>query len=185
MNKNKRYGKDGITILTTIGVCVTLVVAITILSVVTGAGKESVIEPATSATPLAQDFDLKDLSGKRVKLSDYKGKVVAVNFWATWCGPCRAEIPDFIKLREQYNSRGLEIIGISLDRGGPQAVANFAERFKINYPVVMGDQKTVDAYGPINAIPTTFVVDRQGRIHSRHLGLVSFNKIENTIKPLL
>jgi peroxiredoxin len=133
----------------------------------------------------APEFALKDLSGKQVRLSDYKGKVVVVNFWATWCGPCRLEIPDFVRLREQYHDRGLEIIGISMDEDGSEDVAKSAAAFKINYPVVMGTMETVEAFGPMNAIPTTFIIDRQGRIESRHLGMLLFDEVESAIKPLL
>lgn len=134
------------------------------------------------ATP---EFVLKDLSGKQVRLSDYKGRVVVVNFWATWCGPCRTEIPSFVKLREQYHEKGFEIIGISLDEDDPDGVAVFAARLKINYPVVLADMETVEAFGPMNAIPTTFVIDRQGQVQSRHLGMLSFDEVESAIKPLL
>lgn len=140
---------------------------------------------AETAKAPAPEFTLKDLSGKELKLSDYKGRVVVVNFWATWCGPCRAEIPSFVKLRDRYHDEGLEIIGISLDEGDQEAVAGFAERFKINYPIVMGTMETVEAYGPMNAIPTTFVIDRQGQVRSRHLGMMSFSEVEDAIKTLL
>lgn len=133
----------------------------------------------------APRFTLKDLSGNAVKLSDFEGKVVLLNFWATWCGPCRVEIPEFIRIREQYHTRGFEIIGISLDEDGPDDVAAFARRLKINYPVVMGTTETVEGYGPMNLIPTTLILDRQGRIHSRHLGMLTYDEVEKQIKPLL
>ncbi|HXG91423.1 MAG TPA: redoxin domain-containing protein [Blastocatellia bacterium] len=140
---------------------------------------------ADTARTTAPGFALKDLSGKEVRLSDYKGKVVIVNFWATWCGPCRAEIPSFVRLRNQYYDQGLEIIGISLDEDGPGAVAGFVKQLKINYPIVMGTMETVEAYGPMDAIPTTFIIDRQGQVRSRHLGMMSFSEIEDAIKGLL
>ena len=138
----------------------------------------------TSFKP-APDFGLKDLAGKMVNLADFKGKVVIINFWATWCGPCRAEIPSLIKLRDQYHGRGLEIIGISLDEDGPKPVVEFVEKYKINYPIVIGSLTEVNAYGPFDAIPTTFIVDRQGKIRSQHLGMVSYGEIESDIKTLL
>lgn len=146
---------------------------------------ETIAEARGTEKAPAPEFNLKNLSGKEVKLSDYKGKVVIVNFWATWCGPCRAEIPSFVSLRERYHGRGLEIIGISLDEGDQESVGAFAERFNINYPIVLGTMETVEAYGPMNAIPTTFVIDRQGQVRSRHLGMMSFSEIEEAIKDLL
>lgn len=153
-------------------------------------GIEAEPEPALARTAdgalkSAPDFNLKDLSGKTVKLSDFKGKVVVLNFWATWCGPCRAEIPALIKARNQYHDKGVEIIGISLDDDGSESVAAFAKQFKINYPIVIGTLKDVNNYGSFDSIPTTFVVDREGKIRSSHLGMVSFGDVENAVKPLL
>ena len=132
----------------------------------------------------APDLTLKDLSGKDVKISDYKSKVVVLNFWATWCGPCRAEIPSFVKLRDRYHDMGLEIIGVSLDQDDQDGVVTFAERFKISYPVVVGTAEAVEAYGPMNAIPTTVIIDKHGQVRSRHLGMLSFSEIEDAVKGL-
>ena len=150
-----------------------------------GANESKAASSKGAAGAAAADFRLKDLSGKELKLSDYKGQVVVLNFWATWCGPCRAEIPSFVKLRQQYRERGLEVIGISLDEVDLEGVAGFASRFGIDYPIVMGTRETVEAYGPMNAIPTTYFIDRQGRTASRHLGTMSFDEIEREVKPLL
>lgn len=133
----------------------------------------------------APELVLKDLAGNEVKLSDYKGKVVLLNFWATWCAPCRAEIPAFLRLREQYQDRGLEVIGVSLDEEASDVVSDFATQLHINYPILIGTPEAVKAYGPIDQIPTTFIVDRQGRVHSRHLGMMSFDRIERAIKMAL
>ncbi len=145
----------------------------------------STVEDKGAAAAPAADFSLKDPSGNEVKLSNYKGQVVVLNFWATWCGPCRAEIPSFIKVREQLHDRGVEVIGVSLDQDDQQGIAEFARRFGINYPVVTGTMETVEAYGGMNAIPTTFFIDRQGRVASRHLGMLSLSEIEGAIKSLL
>jgi peroxiredoxin len=121
--------------------------------------------------PKAPDFQVTDLSGKSISLADYKGKVLFLNFWATWCPPCRAEIPDFVELYGQNKSKGFEIIGISLDIGGKDTVVAFVEKYKINYPIVLesrrATQKIIDDYEPGQYIPTTIVIDKQGRIRGK------------------
>src|SRR5882724_8985988 len=112
---------------------------------------------------------LRDVDGKTVQSADFKGKVVILDFWATWCGPCKAEIPGFIALQEKYGKDGLVVIGISVDEDGAAVVKKFAGQLGINYPVVLADQKTTRAFGGIEVIPTTFIVDRTGHVVKRHL----------------
>ncbi|HEY9857585.1 MAG TPA: TlpA disulfide reductase family protein [Stenomitos sp.] len=127
---------------------------------------------AIAAPKEAPDFSLpRTGDGKTVKLSDFKGKVRIVNFWATWCPPCRAEIPHFVSMYKDLKGKGVEIIGISLDQKGDAAVAPFVKENKMNYPVLLGDENVVSAYGGIRGIPTTFIVDRQGRIVKKFVGL--------------
>ena len=133
----------------------------------------------------APNWDLKDLSGKSVKLSDFKGKVVVLDFWATWCPPCRAEIPNFVDLEAKYKDKGLAIVGISLDQGGPGVVASFVKAQKINYPIVMGDDNVSHLYGDIQAIPTTFIIDPKGNIVGSHQGFTEKSVFEDEIKKLL
>lgn len=116
----------------------------------------------------APEWQLNDVDGNPMKLSDFKGKVVILDFWATWCPPCREEIPGFIALQEKYGDGGLTIIGVSLDKQGPLVVKSFMRRFGMNYPVVMGDEKIFADYGGIEALPTTFIIDRQGNIVTIH-----------------
>jgi len=139
----------------------------------------------TQSQGKAPNFSLKTADGKTVELAKQKGKVVVVNFWATWCGPCRAEIPGFIEMYERYKSKGLEIIGVSLDQDGWNVVKPYVERMKVTYPVVVGDGALADAYGGIEAIPTTFIVDKNGNILNRHLGYLSKQAFEKIIKDLL
>jgi thiol-disulfide isomerase/thioredoxin len=137
-----------------------------------------------AGTP-APDWQLAGLNGKTVKFSDFRGKVVILDFWATWCAPCRIEIPQFIELQKQYGDSGLAVIGVSLDEQGPEVVKKFVKQFGVNYPVVMGNQKVVEAYGGIVAVPTAFVIDRQGRLVSQHLGYNDKATFETEIQSLL
>ncbi len=150
-------------------------------------GDNSVQQIANTGTEnrVAPDWQLKDPEGKSVKLSDFKGKVVVLNFWATWCPPCRREIPDFIALQKQYADKGLVIIGVSMDEGGAEVVKPFAKKMGINYPIVLGDQKTAAAYGGIQVVPTTFVIDKTGKIAAQHEGGADRTTFEAEIKKLL
>lgn len=120
--------------------------------------------------PQAPDFTLEDLDGNEISLSDYNGKVVFLNFWATWCGPCKAEIPDFIEAYKQYKDKGMEIIGISVDKISPKSVLKFVEKYKINYPIIMSTDKIQKDYEPGPYVPTTIIVDQKGKIRHRHIG---------------
>ena len=140
--------------------------------------------PAQKAGP-APAWELKDLDGRTVSSSQYAGKVVILDFWATWCPPCRAEIPGFVELQKAYGDRGLVIVGVSLDRGGPAPVKEFMRRFGMNYPVVMGDAAINRAYGGIEALPTTFIINREGHLVGRHVGYTDRQTFEDEIKPLL
>lgn len=129
---------------------------------------------AVAAPKEAPDFSLpRSGDGKAVKLSDFNGKVRIVNFWATWCPPCRAEIPHFVSMYKELKGKGVEIIGISLDQKGDSVVAPFVKDNQMNYPVVIGNEKVVSAYGGIRGIPTTFIVDRKGKIVKKFVGLPS------------
>jgi peroxiredoxin len=142
----------------------------------------------TGTAPLedafAPDFSLPDLTGGQVKLSDYRGKVVLLDFWATWCDPCREEIPHFIQLQNKYRDQGLQIIGISMD-DGPEPVRDYYERFHMNYPVVMGNAKIGELYGGILGLPIAFVLRRDGRVDGRHIGATDISVFEKEIARLL
>jgi cytochrome c biogenesis protein CcmG/thiol:disulfide interchange protein DsbE len=130
------------------------------------------------------DFVLKDQNNLPVKLAEYKGKVVIVNFWATWCGPCKVEIPDFVKLYAEYKDKGLVIVGISID-DSPEQLQSFMREFKMNYPVVQMRPEVEDAWGPFYGYPTSFVVARDGSICTKHIGPATKEQFEQEIKPLL
>jgi peroxiredoxin len=133
----------------------------------------------------APDFQLKDLNGNTVRLADLRGKAVLLNFWATWCSPCKVEIPWFVDLQKQYGPQGLQIVGVSMDDGAPDAVAKFAREMGINYTVLLGDDKMADAYGGVQALPTTFYIGRDGKFVSRVYGLVSHSEVETNIRAAL
>ena len=132
------------------------------------------------------DFTLKDMNGAEVRLADHKGKVVLLNFWATWCPPCKMEIPWFVEFQEQYGSRGFQVLGVSVD-DPPEKLPPFAREFGTNYPLLVGaDRDDVqEAYGPIFGIPVTVIIGRDGRICKRHLGPVGKEQFESEIKALL
>jgi len=119
----------------------------------------------------APDFALKDADGKTVHLSDYKGKVVLLDFWATWCAPCKIEIPWFMEFEQQYKDKGFAVLGVSMDEDGWTVVKPYLQQLKINYRIVLGNDKVGDAYGGVDSLPTTLLIDRQGRIAATHVGL--------------
>ncbi len=132
----------------------------------------------------APEFILNDLSGNRKSSEDYKGKITVINFWATWCGYCRKEIPDFNRLHEKYKKQGVQIIGISMD-SSTRLVRTFLEDIPIDYDLLMGDSKVSSDFGGITGIPTTFIIGRQWRIRQVFPGYVGQNVVENEIKALL
>ena len=113
------------------------------------------------------------------------GKVLLINFWATWCGPCREEIPSLIELRKEFGKDGFEVVGISMDEGGRRLVSRFSEKMNINYPLVMGNSKVARAFGGIIGIPQSFLVDRDGKIVNSYAGLINHDVLEKDIKELL
>ena len=141
-------------------------------------------EQAGSRTA-APNFKLADLSGHSVELASHRGKVVLIDFWATWCPPCRQEIPHFIELYKAYRGKGLEIIGIALDQSGAAVVKPFAQMNGINYPIVIGTPQVEAAYGGIRGIPTTFLVDKKGQIAKKYIGYQDKEVFEKEIQALL
>ena len=135
--------------------------------------------------PDAPEFTLEDLNGNKISLSNLSGKVIFLNVWATWCAPCKREIPDFIEAYEQYKDKGLEIIGISVDRISQSKVLKFAEKYKINYPVAMITSKLTKDYGPFPAIPVTIIIDKNRKIRNRKIGMVNKGFVESWFLKLI
>ena len=130
------------------------------------------------------DFTLKDMNGANMKLADLKGKVVLLNFWATWCAPCLMEIPEFVRAYEEHKSQGFEIVGVLTEDSGDQLKA-FASEHKMNYPLVINTPELEDAYGPIFGLPTSVMIARDGSVCKRHFGPMSKEQLEKELKPLL
>jgi cytochrome c biogenesis protein CcmG/thiol:disulfide interchange protein DsbE len=128
--------------------------------------------------PQAPEFTLEDFNGNKISLSDMSGKVVVLNVWATWCGPCKREIPDFIEAYEQYKDKGLEIIGISVDEIAKKKVITFTEEYKMNYPVAMTTSQFDKDYGPFIYVPTTIIIDTKGKVRQKKIGQVDKKFIE-------
>ena len=133
---------------------------------------------------MAPDFVLDDASGHPVRLSEFRGKVVLLNFWATWCAPCRIEIPWFSEFQKSHQDAGFEALGVSLDEDGWDAVKPYIDEHRINYPVMVGNDDVAQAYGAIS-LPTTLIIDRSGRIAATHVGLCSKGEYEADIKAVL
>ncbi|HUA15771.1 MAG TPA: TlpA disulfide reductase family protein [Verrucomicrobiae bacterium] len=134
--------------------------------------------------PLAPGFSLPDRSGARLSLSDYRGKVVLLDFWATWCEPCRQEIPHFVDLQNKYGPQGLQVLGVSMD-DSMAPVQDFYRQLKMNYPVVLGNAKVGELYGGILGLPVAYLIGRDGRIRAKYTGAADISALETAIQHLL
>jgi thiol-disulfide isomerase/thioredoxin len=133
----------------------------------------------------APDFTLESLDGKNLRLSDLRGKAVLLNFWATWCGPCKIETPWLVELQNQYGSQGLQVIGVAMDDSGKDDIAKFAKDMGVNYPVLLGKEAVGDAYGGVPALPESFFIGRDGKIVDKIIGLKGKGEIEGSIRKAL
>jgi thiol-disulfide isomerase/thioredoxin len=159
-----------------------------------GGGNFKKADNSESGKP-APDFTLKDLDGRNVELSQYRGKVVLVNFWATWCDPCRVEIPWLIEMQQKYSAKGFSVLGIAMDEDGKSVVAPFVEKeqFEVegggkslmNYPIVIGNEDVVDKFGGLFGYPTSVLISRDGKQIKRITGLISYDEIAKAIESQL
>jgi cytochrome c biogenesis protein CcmG, thiol:disulfide interchange protein DsbE len=153
------------------------------IAVVELAGCHSVA-PAHGVNSPAADFSVQDINGQPLNLASYHGKVVLLNFWATWCTPCRGEIPNFVDFQNKYGPRGFTNIGISMDDDA-KPVAAFYQQFKMNYPVAMGTEKLAQSYGGVLGLPVSFLIDRNGKIAAKYVGAAQIPVVEQEIQTLL
>lgn len=174
------------------GVFLTIVFMLFVLNNTNGEPEEGPLPPGynpntVSGERIAPDFELMTTDGEMLKLSDYRGKIVIIDFWATWCPPCRKGIPDLVELKNEFKD-DLEIIGISVDkitRGTQDQIVPFMKKMGINYPIVHGTMEVADSFGGIRSIPTTFVIDKEGKIVSQYIGLAPKKNYVNDIKKIL
>jgi thiol-disulfide isomerase/thioredoxin len=151
------------------------------LSAPAWSGAEKTVSVGNRAAP---DFSRVALDQSKVTLSSLRGKVVLLNFWATWCAPCLTEIPRFIDWQQEYGGRGLQVVGVSMDDEETRARAAYG-KYRVNYPVVMGDEKLGELYGGVLGLPVIFLIDKEGEIRFRHQGRTNLNVIEREMKELL
>src|SRR5215468_1061368 len=130
----------------------------------------------------APDFSLTALDGKNLKLSDFHGKAVLLNFWATWCEPCKVEMPWFVDLQKKYGPQGLQVFGVAMDDASPKEISEFAQKMGVNYPIVIGKEEVGTLYGGVQLLPSTFFISRDGKVMERVFGLVSRSEIETNIQ---
>lgn len=153
-----------------------------------GSGSDAPVQAAVKVEKdrkSAPAFSLQDSNGKAVSLADYKGKVVLLNFWATWCGPCKIEIPWFVEFEQSFKDQGFAVLGVAMDEEGWDVVKPYLAEKKVNYRMLLGNDSVGQLYGGVDSLPTTFLIDRNGKIASVHVGLVSKGDYKNEIEQLL
>ena len=141
--------------------------------------------PRVARSMVAPDFTLESLEGKSVKLSDLRGKAVLLNFWATWCSPCKIEMPWFVELQNQYGAQGLQIVGVAMDDASKEDIAKFAKEMGVNYPILIGKEAVGDQYGGVPALPESFFIGRDGKLVDKIIGLKGKSEIEDDVKKAL
>lgn len=169
----------------------TALLAVSLTAVVlAGCSKPSARKSMADLKPAAKRsaapaFALKDADGKELSLASLKGKVVLLNFWATWCGPCKIEIPWFMEFQKEFKDKGFEVVGLSMDDDGWTVVKPYVTAKQVNYRVGIADENTAQSYGGVESLPTTFLIDRQGKIASVHVGLISKSEYRDEIVELV
>jgi thiol-disulfide isomerase/thioredoxin len=134
---------------------------------------------------VAPDFELPALDGKNLKLSNLRGKAVLLNFWATWCGPCKVEMPWFVELQKEYGAQGFQIVGVAMDDASTEEIAKFVKEMGVNYPILIGKESVGESYGGVGVLPTTFFLNRDGKLIAREFGLQSRSVFVDHIRQAL
>ena len=165
-----------------IGVALGLILILLFVERSVRSSRQSGFTSASGKDRLAPDFVLPSLDGKSMQLSDFHGKVVLLNFWATWCVPCKVEMPWFVELQKRYGTSGLQVVGIAMDDASQADLRKFTNDLGVNYPILIGNDKVGDAYGGVQFLPVTFYIDRDGRVVDKVFGLKTKNEVENEIK---
>jgi peroxiredoxin len=160
------------------------IVALCLLGLYLASRSASRKPQVSGATNSAPDFTVTDINGKKLSLSNYRGKVVLLDFWATWCTPCRAEIPHFVEMQEKLGSQGFQVVGISMDDDA-KPVKEFYQQFKMNYPVAIGDDRLAQSFGGVLGLPVNFIIDRDGRIVKKYLGATEVSVFDKEVGNLL
>jgi peroxiredoxin len=167
-------------------IVVAMVISAMLVFGIQRAHKSRVLTPAGKLQgQMAPDFTLNTPDGKTMKLSDFRGKAVLLNFWATWCEPCKVEMPWFVDLQNKYRPQGLQILGVAMDDASPGEIQSFAQKLGVNYPVLLGKEEVGTEYGGLEYLPSTFYIDRRGKIVDHVFGLVSRSEIEADIQKAL
>ncbi|HEU0173845.1 MAG TPA: TlpA disulfide reductase family protein [Blastocatellia bacterium] len=146
------------------------------------AGNQTDGKVPSEQPPLAHQFALKDASGRIVRLKDYKGKIVVINFWATWCAPCLAEVREFVRLQRSYRNLGLQVVGVAYPPINPGRVRRLAVKSRINYPLLFGNRRIAKLYGVTDVLPVTIIVGRQGRLEGRIDGVTDLQEVEKFLQ---
>ena len=133
----------------------------------------------------ARDFSVTQVNGNTFQLSEHRGKVVLLNIWATWCAPCREEVPDFVELYSEYRDEGLVVLGVSIDKQGESVVKPFMEKYEVNYPIVIDKGEILEKYGPTMGIPTTYIIGKEGNLEYFAVGRLTSKELEPRLKKLL
>ncbi len=169
-----------------------LVFVAAVIAVMLFAGVRAARKNRADGTPsgqlmgqVAPDFDLPALDGKNLKLSDLRGKAVLLNFWATYCGPCKIEMPWFVELQKQYGPQGFQIVGVTMDDASTAEIAKFVKEMGVNYPILLGKESVGESYGGVGVLPTTFFLDRDGKVMAREFGLQSRSVFVDHIKKAM